>query len=487
MAGLNLRAVLGSRSASMQVVGQLCQALAPDTFIQDASGRVLLGQSHNGSAAHSILSSDAVIGSVHGAHADVVAALLSHLADRESQQRALASETLTLYREMHLIEQLSEELAALLNISAISESSLAQARRLIPATEGAVFVSRDLDGPLEECARFGSAAAMALQPESKFIASVLERGVAEIVNNCSEDPRAESAERQLSSLLLAPLRTGQATVGAIVLAQSGSAEPYSAANLKLLNTIALQTATAIRNAVSCAQMVETARARAAYAAELQAASSVQQMLMQGASRPTPGFTVESVYLPASEVGGDFFFVLPARDGSLLATVGDVSGKGLTAAMRVSMILGVLRREVSDDPAQILFNLNNALVDQGQLGFTTACTVRIRTDGTYSFANAGHIAPYLSGVELPTAPALPLGIVPDQIYAPVEGMMQPRDRMVLVSDGVPEARSEADGLLGFERLAELSTKPAEQIADAARAFGQEDDITVVALQLAETGL
>ena len=159
MAGLNLRAVLGSRSASMQVVGQLCQALAPDTFIQDASGRVLLGQSHNGSAAHSILSSDAVIGSVHGAHADVVAALLSHLADRESQQRALASETLTLYREMHLIEQLSEELAALLNISAISESSLAQARRLIPATEGAVFVSRDLDGPLEECARFGSAAA----------------------------------------------------------------------------------------------------------------------------------------------------------------------------------------------------------------------------------------------------------------------------------------------------------------------------------------
>lgn len=307
------------------------------------------------------------------------------------------------------------------------------------------------------------------------------------VNACADDPRACGAEKQINSLLIAPLRTGQTTVGAIVLAHTGNAEPYSAANLKLLNTIALQTATAIRNAVQCIQMVETARARAAYAAELQAASTVQQMLMQGASRPTPGFTVESVYLPASEVGGDFFFVHPARDGSLLATAGDVSGKGLTSAMRVSMILGVLRREVSDEPAEILFNLNNALVDQGQLGFTTACTVRIRTDGAFSLANAGHIAPYLSGVELATTAALPLGIVPDQVYEPVKGLMRLEDRMVLVSDGVPEARSQMQGLLGFERLAELSRLPVAQIVDAACSFGQEDDITVVALQLAAVGL
>ena len=76
-------------------------------------------------------------------------------------------------------------------------------------------------------------------------------------------------------------------------------------------------------------MVDTARERAAFAAELQAASTVQQLLLQSASSPTPGFQVESVYLPASEVGGDFFFVSPAPDGSLTAIVGDVSGKGLT--------------------------------------------------------------------------------------------------------------------------------------------------------------
>src|SRR3981081_1128140 len=107
-------------------------------------------------------------------------------------------------------------------------------------------------------------------------------------------------------------------------------------------------------------MAGTARARAPVAAELHAASTVQQLLLQGASRPTPGFQVDSVYLPASEVGGDFFFVSSAPDGSLIAIVGDVSGKGLTAAMRVALILGALRRETSHDPGEILFGLNNEI-------------------------------------------------------------------------------------------------------------------------------
>ena len=268
-----------------------------------------------------------------------------------------------------------------------------------------------------------------------------------------------------------------------MLANANECSTYSAANLKLLNTIGLQTGTAIRNAILCAEMVDSAAARAAYAAELKAASSVQQMLLQSASRPTPGFHVDSIYLPASEVGGDFFFVQPGPDGSLLAIIGDVSGKGLTAAMRVSMILGVLRRETSDDPTEILFNLNNALVAQGQLGFTTACSMRISSTGDFIFANAGHIAPYLSGVELNSHAALPLGIVPDQIYQPVKGVLRPQDRIVLLSDGVPEARSHSNELFGFYRLLDLTRLSAEEIASAAQNFGQKDDITVLALKLA----
>ncbi len=494
MPGVSLRALIGQKSASMQMLRTLFGSLGAEVCIVDTSGKVLLGmvpeEASDDVPRYPIVASESEIGSVIGAdpQSPAFAELLSHLAERESEQRALASETLTLYREIHLIEQLSEELAALLNVSAISETALAHAKRLIPATHGAVFVTDGSETRLKMAAAFsGSGDSLQnneaiLKPDSLFVASVLDRITAEIVNDCGDDPRAQGMEQGLNSLILAPLRTGQSIEGVIVLANTGDCAPYSAANLKLLNTIGLQTGTAIRNAMLCAEMVDSAAARAAYAAELKAASSVQQMLLQSASRPTPGFHVDSIYLPASEVGGDFFFVQPGPDGSLLAIIGDVSGKGLTAAMRVSMILGVLRRETSDDPAEILFNLNNALVAQGQLGFTTACSMRISSAGDFVFANAGHIAPYLSGVEMNSHAALPLGIVPDQIYQPVKGVLRPLDRIVLLSDGVPEARSHSNELFGFDRLSDLTRLSTEEIARAAQNFGQEDDITVLALRL-----
>jgi serine phosphatase RsbU (regulator of sigma subunit) len=322
-----------------------------------------------------------------------------------------------------------------------------------------------------------------LGPGSPFVASVLERGVAEIVNHCAADPRMRDAARGPQSLICAPLRAGERTAGVIVLASDDDGASYSSADLKLLNTIALQTAAAMQNALLCAEMVNTARDRAAYAAELQAASTVQQLLLQSASRATPGFQMHTVYLPASEVGGDFFFARPGLDDSLIAIVGDVSGKGLTAAMRVAMILGALHRETSEDPSVILAGLNNVLTSQGQLGFTTACCVRMSLSGEYTVANAGHIAPYLDGKEIETAPALPLGLVADQRYEAVHGRLAAGERLVLLSDGVLEARSESGELYGFERLSPLTRLPAETIAETAQRFGQEDDITVLTLQLA----
>jgi hypothetical protein len=417
---------------------------------------------------------DGVLGFVIGprAPANAAAMLIKHLAAKDAENRALAGEVLHLYREVHLIEQLSEQLAALLNTSAVAESALAQAQRLISATHGSIFIFEKADGSLRSAASFGPDAANL----SALTTSVLERGIAEIVNNNGSDPRGFSA------LMCAPLRAGQRMAGIIALASDTPGVSYAAADLKLLNTIALQTAAALENSFLCAEMVDAARERASFAAELQAASTVQQLLLQSASRATPGFQVESVYLPASEVGGDFFLVSPAPDGSLTAIVGDVSGKGLTAAMRVALILGALRREVSYDPGEILAGLNNALISPAheQLGFTTACCVRISLAGTFSVANAGHVAPYLSGREVETAPALPLGLIANQSYEVVQGTLAPGERLVLLSDGVLEARNPEGELYGFDRLSNLTLLSAHQIAQAAQEFGQEDDITVVTI-------
>ena len=492
MPGPTLRTLLSPRSGSLPALAALMEATDGNICIVDPLGEALLGEiSAEITADQSrvpVRFEDATLGFVTGpsAPATAVALLLTHLAARESEGRALASEILHLYREVHLIEQLSEQLAALLDLSAVSQSALGQAQRLIPATHGNILVMKEGDGPLHNAASFGTSPNDSagdpgpLLPGSRFAVSILERGIAEIVNNCGSDPRAVDSERTLKALICAPLRAGQRTVGIIALASTATGASYSAADLKLLNTIALQTAAAIANSILCAEMVDAARARAAFAAELHAASTVQQLLLQGASRPIPGFQVESVYLPASEVGGDFFFVSSAPDGSLTAIVGDVSGKGLTAAMRVAMILGALHRETSHDPGEILAGLNDALIAQGQLGFTTACCVRISLSGEYTVANAGHIAPYLSGRELETPPALPLGLVPEQTYGLMQGCLAPGERLVLLSDGVPEARSYEGELYGFERLSSLTLMSAQEIAEAARCFGQEDDITVLTL-------
>jgi hypothetical protein len=494
MAGLSLKTLLSPRYGNVPAITALCQAADNQLSIFDATGLVLLGgtaaESSDVTDRISILLEGAPIGFVTGPapSATALALLLTHLAARETESRALTSEVLHLYREANLIEQLSEQLAALLDVAAVSQCALEQAQRILPATHGGVLIMEQVNGPLQQAAFFTAFAGEPpngtgpLLPGSTLAASILERGIAEIINDCTSDPRAEGAERNLGALICAPLRAGQRTVGLIALANTAPGASYSAANLKLLNTIALQTAAAIANSLLCAEMVEAASQSAAFAAELHAASTVQQLLLQSASQPTPGFKVDSVYLPASEVGGDFFFVSSAPDGSLIAIVGDVAGKGLTAAMRVAMILGALRRETSHEPSEILQALNNALCTQDQLGFTTACCIRIWRSGDYALANAGHIAPYLSGHELETPPALPLGLMADQTYELVHGHVSIGQRLVLMSDGVPEARSHTGELYGFDRLTELTLTSATSIAEAAQQFGQEDDITVLTLAM-----
>jgi sigma-B regulation protein RsbU (phosphoserine phosphatase) len=226
--------------------------------------------------------------------------------------------------------------------------------------------------------------------------------------------------------------------------------------------------------------LQIVRERASIATEIQAARTMQQLLLGRTPQSTPGFAVETVYLPAGEVGGDFFLIDPTPDGALTAIVGDVSGKGLLAAMRVSMILGVLRREPSREPADILHGLNEALLTQNEMGFTTACAVRLEPSGRYTIANAGHIAPYILGVETSTPSALPLGLAGGQTYETVSGTLAPGARLVLLSDGVPEARSTKGELYGFDRLPALTLQPASHIAATAQSFGQDDDITVVTL-------
>jgi phosphoserine phosphatase RsbU/P len=213
-------------------------------------------------------------------------------------------------------------------------------------------------------------------------------------------------------------------------------------------------------------------------ADLEAAREVQRQLVVPAA-DVPGFRVESAYAPAKQVGGDFFRVMPVEDGGVLVVVGDVSGKGLKAAMTVSAIMGSLHDYASSRPAEVLAHLNRVL--HGRMdGFVTCCVAHIAADGTMTVANAGNPAPYLNGEEMAVEPGLPLGILGEASYAETRYQIAPNDRLTFVSDGVVEATNPQGELYGFERTEAISSQPAKAIAEAATQFGQEDDITVLSV-------
>jgi serine phosphatase RsbU (regulator of sigma subunit) len=210
--------------------------------------------------------------------------------------------------------------------------------------------------------------------------------------------------------------------------------------------------------------------------DIGSARRMQEQLLGGNALSLPGFSIEAVYRPAAEVGGDFYRTLPLADGSLLVVVGDVSGKGLDAAMLVAAVLGSLANEVERAPASLLAYLNQAVMGRTGGGFITACCAHFKPDGTMVIANAGHISPYLGGRELVLENGLPLGVSADAHYSETE--IQTGGTVTFLSDGVVEARNAMGELLGFERMTALTRKPAVEIAEAAQRWGQQDDITVL---------
>jgi hypothetical protein len=213
--------------------------------------------------------------------------------------------------------------------------------------------------------------------------------------------------------------------------------------------------------------------------EMAAARGVQELLIPQEKLATPGFEVDSVYSPASEVGGDFFHVQTMGREGILVVIGDVAGHGLKAAMNVSLLMGALRRTSERNPARILEALNRVLSGTGS--FTTCQALWFGSNGEMVLANAGHLPPYFNSQEITLPGSLPLGVLVEIIYEEARFFLHPGDRILLLSDGVVEARHPNGELFGFDRVRQFSQEPAAYLAEAAKSFGQQDDITVLTVR------
>jgi serine phosphatase RsbU (regulator of sigma subunit)/CHASE1-domain containing sensor protein/anti-sigma regulatory factor (Ser/Thr protein kinase) len=242
--------------------------------------------------------------------------------------------------------------------------------------------------------------------------------------------------------------------------------------------------------------------------ELGTARSIQHALLPKDLPKLVGWNIAYHYQPAREVGGDFYDFLRLDDGRVGIVIGDVSGKGIAAALVMANTQSVLRavaRRGNLSPGRILAEANEVLYAYIPSGTFVTCFYGILDpqSGRIVYANAGHDPPYLqrdgAAQEL-MARGMPLGLMPDMPYDEEESVLAAGDDLLFYSDGLVEAHDSEGEMFGFPRLRKLvmskSAGSGEKLVDfllaeLTRFTGenseQEDDITLVTLERSRTGV
>ncbi|TDW81793.1 serine phosphatase RsbU (regulator of sigma subunit) [Kribbella pratensis] len=308
------------------------------------------------------------------------------------------------------------------------------------------------------------------------------------------------AELKAAGVKLAvPLVSQGELIGVLNLGPRRSEQEYSSDDRRLLDNLAAQAAPALRVGQLVRQQQAEARTRQRFEQELEVARLIQQNFLPKQLPELPGWQVAACYQPAREVGGDFYDVIPLADEQVGFVIGDVTDKGVPAALVMAATRSVLRASAQRliEPGQVLERVNEHLCPDMPAKMFVTCLYGVLdpATGRFRFANAGHDLPYVKtaegSVEL-RARGMPLGLMTGMSYEEHETLLAPGDSLLLHSDGIVEAHDPQGQMFGFPRLKELVARYpgggelidlvlADLHAHTGPGAEQEDDITMVVLQ------
>lgn len=313
------------------------------------------------------------------------------------------------------------------------------------------------------------------------------------------DSPALAALREADVRLVVPLVSQGELIGMINLGERLSEQEYSTDDRQLLNDLAAQAAPAVRVAQLARQQQQEARERERMEQELRVARLIQQTLLPRELPDLPGYEIAAHYQPARAVGGDFYDFLYFEDGKIGIVIGDVTDKGVPAALVMATTRTLLRAaaERLSSPRAVLERVNALLHPDIPPRMFVTCLYALLdpATGRISFANAGHDLPYrhsAGGVEELRATGMPLGLMPNMTYEETEVILAPGETLLLHSDGITEAHNPDGEMFGLGRLeAEVAAHPGgtdlipdllrSLLAFAGSEWEQEDDVTLVLLQ------
>jgi serine phosphatase RsbU (regulator of sigma subunit)/anti-sigma regulatory factor (Ser/Thr protein kinase) len=336
-------------------------------------------------------------------------------------------------------------------------------------------------------------------PNDPLLAYFQSASEAVDIDELELDSQALRELRAAGVKLAVPLVSQGELIGVLNLGPRLSEQDYSSDDRKLLDKLAAQAAPALRVAQLVREQKAEAATRQRFEQELEVARLIQQNFLPRELPDLPGWQIAAYYRPAREVGGDFYDVIPLPDGRVAFVVGDVTDKGVPAALVMSATRSVLRASAQRliEPGAVLERVNDHLCpDMPEKMFVTCLYgVLDPVSGHLRFANAGHDLPYVKtadGVVELRARGMPLGLMPGMAYEEKEATLEPGDSVLLHSDGIVEAHDPERDMFGFPRLKETMADVAggqeliDRVLSDLEAFTgaeaeQEDDITMVTLQ------
>src|SRR5579859_1249821 len=323
-------------------------------------------------------------------------------------------------------------------------------------------------------------------------------GAVEIDKLTLDSPALRALKTAGVKLAVALVSQGE-LIGLLNLGPRLSEQDYSADDRALLSNLATQAGPAVRVAQLVRQQQIEAQARERLEQELRVARLIQQTLLPKELPALPGWGLARYYQPARAVGGDFYDFIQLANGQLGLVVGDVTDKGVPAALVMATTRAILRGAAAqhDSPGPVLEQANDLLVPDIPRNMFVTCLFAMLdpSSGRLRYANAGHDLPYrrhgAGALEL-RATGMPLGLLPGMHYEENETVIEPGDTVLFYSDGLVEAHNPQRAMFSFGRLQSLVAEHAggapliefllsELAGFTGPGWEQEDDVTLVTLQ------
>jgi phosphoserine phosphatase RsbU/P len=296
------------------------------------------------------------------------------------------------------------------------------------------------------------------------------------------------------SMVTVPLKVGDRITGVAQVINRLDNSPFDADDLELFIALCSLAAIAIENAKMHKSLMEKQR----FVRDMEFARTVQESFLPQKTPEIRNFKFSTHYTPAQEVGGDFYDFINFDQGRAGIVIGDVSGKGVPAALYMAKLGSDLRTLAftEKDPASALEKLNNLLAERSRRGmFATLLYIELESEsGKLTISNAGHLPPIVKKSDntvttLSTAGGSPLGILTGMKFGQETSALDPGDTVVLYTDGIIEAMNAKEELYGYKRFEALIVKSSTDpdslksaiIDDVNRFTGlspQHDDMTLV---------